>query len=852
MKLSRGTVAAFLLASAPTAAFQTPRSLSSSTATRPTVPALLATPDSHDGSDNNISVSSPRIWKRLRPAAAALLTATTLVNLAHDRDATVAHASAPVMAMPKAEDRDPMTDALIRQERLNQQQAQKELQQMAQQAREIEASQGERARIKFEHEFKQKQQEKADARAAGLVQLKQDLLDQGIDPFTDIEGRRQVILFEKGVDLGEIPGTPFHLEKTLERTRPKKSAKVQKAINRQVIACVVKDLRNRGIDPLDYMEKHTDKTMRLMDMPPVQAAALLQKYQANLEEYGQITVPAEGEMSVKEKMAANQDPKAAKAAEKAAKAAEKAKMQAEKARIKAEQKAEKEAKKEQARAAAQAAKEEKKAAAKNAAAAAAGAAAAAAAGASVAAGTVQEAASAAADMATSTPQRVEQPVGSMPVGASTEIAETPASTSVVAKKNTEGNKIVPFSAAFVAVGGGGYAFKMYRDKAAEDEAERQRQFKLLMGGEADSTAPPLEVVDEGDDILGSTPKAKKPTPPPAPVEATPAPAKKKGLGIKKVFGKKKNDRETDLSVVTGSGAKAPEFAVKLSKILTYGAPGRFPRVEGGDMPMEKFDLEEAKTILSEQREASGLSLEESAEVFANVVNCMLIDIVDLASSSLAEKNDDITVKSINIVVDFMNHAASLYDSIAKDVVIKPVTYGGDLSKSKLEQMYSTYTVSGMVGMFGGSDGGAEPSDDFDSRVALLQDVFEINEKKAEGLMMKAVQKNMMEMMKDGKGMEGMEEMLGGMEGMEGLAGMPGMGEDGEGPNPEQLKEMLTSLKEMKESGSIPPDEFDEVKQQFKEAFGSSLEDVVKDTEAEGELDPLDKELLDLMKAIMDD
>jgi hypothetical protein len=136
-------------------------------------------------------------------------------------------------------------------------------------------------------------------------------------------------------------------------------------------------------------------------------------------------------------------------------------------------------------------------------------------------------------------------------------------------------------------------------------------------------------------------------------------------------------------------------------------------------------------------------------------------------------------------------------------------------------------------------------------VSLLQDVFEINEKKAEGLMMKAMQKNMAQMMKDGKGMEGMEEMMKGMGGMDGLAGMGGA--DGEGPSPEELKEMLTALKEMKDSGSIPPAEFEQVKKQFSEAFGSSIDDVVKEADASSEaLSTTDKELLQLMKSIMDD
>lgn len=160
-------------------------------------------------------------------------------------------------------------------------------------------------------------------------------------------------------------------------------------------------------------------------------------------------------------------------------------------------------------------------------------------------------------------------------------------------------------------------------------------------------------------------------------------------------------------------------------------------------------------------------------------------------------------------------------------------------------MYSRYSVSGMMSM----------DEDFNARVGLLQDVFSIPEKKAEGLMMKAMQKNMMKMLKTGEGMEGMEEMMKTMGGdMEGLGGLAGMGMDGEdGPSPEQLKEMLLTLKTMKDSGSIPPDELEAVRDQFRQAFGSSIDDVVSDADSEADaLNETDRELLDLMKEILED
>lgn len=177
-------------------------------------------------------------------------------------------------------------------------------------------------------------------------------------------------------------------------------------------------------------------------------------------------------------------------------------------------------------------------------------------------------------------------------------------------------------------------------------------------------------------------------------------------------------------------------------------------------------------------------------------------------------------------------------------MITPVTYEGELGKGKLEQMYSKYAASGMMSM----------DEDFNARVGLLQDVFSIPEKKAEGLMMKAMQKNMMNMLKGGEGSEGMEEMMKAMGGDMGMGDLAGMGMDGEdGPNPEQLKEMLLTLKTMKDSGSIPPEELEAVRDQFKAAFGAGIDDVVSDADADQDaLAETDKELLDLMKEILED
>jgi hypothetical protein len=354
-----------------------------------------------------------------------------------------------------------------------------------------------------------------------------------------------------------------------------------------------------------------------------------------------------------------------------------------------------------------------------------------------------------------------------------------------------------------------------------------------------------------DDEPSPAPKpiAKAPPATPAPVpEAVPEIPKKKKGGIRTMFAKKSgNSRESDLSALVAPDARAPELASLLAKLLSFGAPGRFPQVDrlSGPMPVEEFDLDEAKSLLVDACEDAGLSKEDGAEVFANVVNCMLIDIVDLASAALKE-DAKVTFNAINVVIDFMNHAASLYDAVAEGIVITPVTYGGDLAKSKLEQMYGTYAFSGILEV-------EQP--DMVDRIDLLRNVFSINEKKAEGIVMKATQKNMMEMMKNPEGMEELQKMMGGMMGGEGMEGLDGLlgGDNGEGPNLEQLKEMLTQLKIMKDAGTIPPQELATVRQQFKESFGSSIDEIVSQAATDKDaMSSADRELLDLMKEILED
>jgi hypothetical protein len=177
-----------------------------------------------------------------------------------------------------------------------------------------------------------------------------------------------------------------------------------------------------------------------------------------------------------------------------------------------------------------------------------------------------------------------------------------------------------------------------------------------------------------------------------------------------------------------------------------------------------------------------------------------------------------------------------------------------LGKGKLEQMYGIFAAAAGMDMEGSGSG--------QERVDTLQVVLNIADKKAEGITQNQMMKKLMQMMKDGEmpeGMEDMAEMMKGMEGMEGgmPGGMPGLpggmpGEEGD-MNPEEVKNMLLMMKEAIDSGTMPKEELKAVRAQFKEAYGQSIDDLIKDaSEQKGEMSKEEAELLDLMKSVLSD
>lgn len=845
-----------------------------------------------DGRNNKNKLSrricsiTKSITSRFKPFGLGLITAASVCSLSRTLVPT-AHAVMPVMetSYDSADETATKTvEAQLAKKR------EMERQERKRRAEEIEQTEGLKARIAYEKEYKAAKEQAEQELLEKMEKLRRSLLDQGLHPFLDIEGIRQDMLLRTGVDLSSIQGSDQYSDAKVEQMGlTKQTYSYQKKNQREIIKMIVEDYKRRGIDPLPMFTNIENQAQHAMilNMGAKEAEKKLFKMKESLEKYGQVKPPKEGEISLKQMiekdpdyarkqeeklrkiLGANDDPKEVAAAAKAAKAEEKARIKSEKLKAKEETKIAKAKAKEEARMQRKILKEKKqleKAQSKretkdaklptdkvefnelsN----------------------VNEVEKAAASQ-----DNVDEVTASEPalhdVSSDISMEEFEDDSKYLQKygrdsveKSKDSSITFGKVSGLIAVAvGGKYVIDRRSQVNPIDEAERKRQFNLLMGitdDDDDSTKPSIsDVVDAIDPLATETEKdeinesvnggklnqvldgAQEVS-----IPVVSSPAKKRGLGIKSMFAKKRNNRETDLNNLVSPEAKAPEVAKLLAKLLTYGAPGRFPTVSAlpGDMPLTDYDQNKAKELLESAVGESGLSREDGAEVFANVVNCMLIDIVDLASSSLQEKTD-VTYNAISIVVDFMNHAASLYDSVAEGIDLSPpVTYGGNLPKAKLEQMFGTYAFESSMKM----------EDDATSRIDMLRFVFSISEKKSEGILQKAIQKNIMEMAKTEEGREKLQEMTSGMMGDMGMDGLESMmGGDGE-PDKEQLKGMLETLKSMKDAGSIPPEELATVREQFKANFGSSIDEVMNEAKSgTEEMEDGDKELLELMKAILED
>mmetsp|Transcript_5476 Transcript_5476/g.12698 ORF Transcript_5476/g.12698 Transcript_5476/m.12698 type:complete len:95 (+) Transcript_5476:3-287(+) len=92
-------------------------------------------------------------------------------------------------------------------------------------------------------------------------------------------------------------------------------------------------------------------------------------------------------------------------------------------------------------------------------------------------------------------------------------------------------------------------------------------------------------------------------------------------------------------------------------------------------------------------------------------------------------------------------------------------------------------------------------------------------------------------------------MMGGEGGLPGM-GMPGM--DGADLSPEELKQTVSMMKELMDSGQVSEAELDEIRKQFREMYGDDISTLIGKAEAEGgdSMSDDEKALLDMFKQIL--
>jgi len=744
----------------------------------------------------------------------------------------------------------------------------KEFKESQEEGNRIRQEEGEEAYMEYSAKrAKEKKASFAKKRKDRRELLKRLLFEENLDPYRSVKGRAILFHFDYGVDLYQETGSLQEMTARMQKINPREIYEMEQVEKKQTIQ-MIDMMREKGFTDNEILENFKTGGDRKLSRQESWDRG------DELDDEEEVETEASSEDVKIDKDAAKEKEKQEKLNLKEQKKLEMIKAKEEKKALKEQKKLEAIKAKEEAQRLKTEAKEKKIAAAAAAAAASAAASVAAATGAATDAITGDAFGSPAVITESNTPENeisiegsdintIENTPKENTPTENRPTENTPASTSL--KKKTP---IIPAATVVGVIGAGGFAFKYMKDKAEIDDEESRRQFNLIMGleeddDESDSLSSPSTFISLEDDPITTPDLTTNISSDPvsaAPEIAIPSKGTRKKKGIGSIFSKKSaNSRETDITNLLTEDAVAPNFSLVLAKVLTFGAPGRFPKVANLPSPFgyvipTSYNLDEATEIIKQAREEAGLTDALAAELFASVVNCMLIDIVDLASSTLNFKGDEKekdkkTMDALNVVLDFMDHAAAVFDVVAQDVTITPVTYGGSLSKSKLEKLFGIYSGSLMSSLM------SDDSATTEERVDILQQVFNIKEKKAQGIAQKIMMKNLMSAMKDGEGdgMEGLAEMMGGLGGMEG--GMPGFDDPNQEPTPEEIKQSVAMMKELVESGQISKEEVALVKKQFQEAYGADIEDLISAAdsgEMGDELGDDGKELLDLFKTVLDE
>jgi hypothetical protein len=200
---------------------------------------------------------------------------------------TTAHAAAPVT--PIKNFKPPDSKAIALKKITDERNKEKMQEEMAHQIKcdDIEREQGLKARKAFEKAYLQEKIQKTQIRSLERQKLLYSLVDQGICPYVDVEGERQMYLFDYDIDLNKVPSSAQQKEMMKLRRDKKWASRREK--ERFIIKCIVEDLKLRGEDPLKYLEANKAKTRDIFNLKDKQLNILFNRYTYLMESQGSLS-----------------------------------------------------------------------------------------------------------------------------------------------------------------------------------------------------------------------------------------------------------------------------------------------------------------------------------------------------------------------------------------------------------------------------------------------------------------------------------------------------------------------------------------------------------------------------------
>ena len=151
----------------------------------------------------------------------------------------------------------------------------------------IEREQGLKARKAYEKAYLDEKIQKAKVRSLERQKLLYALVDQGICPYVDVEGERQMYLFDYDIDLNKVASSAQ--QKEMMKLRRDKKWATRREKEHFIIKCIVEDLKLRGEDPLKYLEANKAKTRDILNLKDKQLDVLFNRYTYLMETQGSLS-----------------------------------------------------------------------------------------------------------------------------------------------------------------------------------------------------------------------------------------------------------------------------------------------------------------------------------------------------------------------------------------------------------------------------------------------------------------------------------------------------------------------------------------------------------------------------------